>query len=133
MLLTDGFEAQVAFPVEPCVPVPWIYLEDWLELSAATIDAALHEGHGTSPLRCRCFLMVQAIRAVPRGRSFDGFRASFPACGAAVAFALNRSFRAHLFSGPGKVLRHRNLCYASFRSCRSFMQVLAAFATSLPV
>src|SRR5205823_9086153 len=68
-----------------------------------------------------------------RGGSLDGFRTSFAALGAAVALTLHGGFRANLFAGPGKVLRHRNLVYASFRSCRSFMQVLAAFATSLPV
>src|SRR5207302_8357388 len=41
--------AHVALPVEPGVPVPGVYLQDRLELSAAPIDAALHEGHGISP------------------------------------------------------------------------------------
>jgi hypothetical protein len=36
-------------------------------------------------------------------------RASFAAFGAEVALALHGGFRAHLFSSPGKVLRHRNL------------------------
>src|SRR5438067_3305759 len=49
VLLTGGFEAHVALPVEPGVPVPGVYLQDRLEFSAATIDAALHEGHGESP------------------------------------------------------------------------------------
>src|SRR5207247_111667 len=30
-------------------PVPGVHLQDRLEFSAATIDAALHEGHGDSP------------------------------------------------------------------------------------
>src|SRR6266446_6910430 len=99
MLLTGGFEAYFALPVEPCVPVPGVHLQDRLEFSAATIDAALHEGHGISPLlRCRCIFLVQAIRAVPRGGSLDRFRASLAALGAAEAFALDRSFRTHLFS-----------------------------------
>ena len=48
MLLAGGFEAQFALPVEPCVPVPGVYLQDRLEFSVAAIDAALHEGHGGS-------------------------------------------------------------------------------------
>ena len=49
MLLTGGFEAHVALPIKPCVPVPGVYLQDRLEFSIAAIDAALHEGHGTFP------------------------------------------------------------------------------------
>src|SRR5438552_1492385 len=49
MLLAGGFEAHVALPVEPGVPVPGVHLQDRLEFSAATIDAAFHEGHGDSP------------------------------------------------------------------------------------
>src|SRR5882724_6356788 len=75
MLLTGGFEAFLALPVEPCVPVPGVHLQDRLEFAAATTDAAFYEGHENSP-----------------------------------------------YADAG-----------SFRSCRSFMQVLAAFATSLPV
>src|SRR5438132_714519 len=75
MFLTGGLESDFAFPVEPCVPVPGVYLQDRLEFSATSIDAALYEGHENSP-----------------------------------------------YADAG-----------SFRSCRSFMQVLAAFATSLPV
>src|SRR5947209_20625074 len=48
MLLAGRFEAHFAFPVEPCVPVPGVHLQDRLKFSAATIDAALHEGHGAS-------------------------------------------------------------------------------------
>src|SRR6266404_1583155 len=60
MLLTGGFEAHFALPVEPCVPVPGVHLQDRLEFSTATIDAALHERHGASPLfRCR-FLPVRS-------------------------------------------------------------------------
>src|SRR5947209_14851341 len=49
MLLTGGFEAHVALPVEPGVPVPGVHLQDRLEFPAATIDAAFHEGHRDSP------------------------------------------------------------------------------------
>ena len=48
MLLTGGSEAHVAFPVEPCFPILWVNLQDRLEFPAATIDAALYEGHGGS-------------------------------------------------------------------------------------
>src|SRR5439155_21002121 len=49
MLLAGGLEAHFALPVEPCVPSPGVHLQDRLEPSAATIDAALHEVHGSSP------------------------------------------------------------------------------------
>src|SRR6266404_14732 len=99
MLLTGGFEAHFALPVEPCVPVPWVHLQDRLEFSAATIDAAFHERHGSSLLlRCGCVLLAQAIRAVPGSGSFDGLRASLPALGAAIAFTLHGGFRAILFA-----------------------------------
>jgi hypothetical protein len=49
MLLAGGLEAHIALPVEPGVPVPGVHLQDRLEFSAATIDAAFHEGHGDSP------------------------------------------------------------------------------------
>src|SRR5437879_3302737 len=64
-------------------------------------------------LRCGCGLSVQAIGAIPRGGSFDWLRASLAAHGATVAFALHGGFRADLFAGPGKVLRHRHLSYPS--------------------
>ena len=53
--------------------------------------------------------MLQAVRAVPGGKDFDRFRASFEALGAAVAFAFYGSFRAHFLSGSENVLHHRNL------------------------
>jgi len=61
MLLTGGFEAHFALSVEPCVPVPGVHLQDRLEFSAATIDAALHERHGDSPYSdaSACFSLKQ--------------------------------------------------------------------------
>ena len=46
MLLAGRSETFVAFTVEPRFPILWVYLQDRLEFSAATIDAALHDGHG---------------------------------------------------------------------------------------
>src|SRR6266404_5811696 len=56
MLLTGGFEAHFALPVEPCVPVPGVHLQDRLEFAAATADAALHERHGASLISMRVCL-----------------------------------------------------------------------------
>src|ERR1700676_4328769 len=106
MLLTDRFDAQFALPIEPCVPVPGVHLQDRLEFSAATIDATLHEGHRNSPLlRCGRVFLAQACWTVPECGSFHGFLASFAAFGAEEAFARDGGFRTHLFSTPGKVLR----------------------------
>src|ERR1700693_4461610 len=99
MLLAGGLEAHVALPVEPCVPIPRVHLQDRLEFSAATTDAALHEGHGNSPLlRCGSVILAQAACTVPGCGRLDRFQAALPALGAAVAFALHGGFRAHLFS-----------------------------------
>src|SRR5947209_823818 len=116
MLLTGGFEAHFALPVEPCVSVLGVYLQDRLEFSAATIDAALHEGHGDSPLfRCRFVFLNSAVGAVPRGRRLDWLWASLATLGAAVAFALHGGFRAHLFAGPENVPRHHPSLIVSAR------------------
>jgi hypothetical protein len=45
MLLTGRSETFVAFTVNPRIPVSWVDLQNRLKFSAATIDAALHEGH----------------------------------------------------------------------------------------
>jgi hypothetical protein len=55
MLLAGRLEAHFALQVEPCVPVPGVHLQERLEFSAVPINAALHEGHDTSPFpRCGC-------------------------------------------------------------------------------
>jgi len=46
MLFTGGSEAFVALAIDPRIPVSWVNFQDRLQLSAATIDAAFHEGHG---------------------------------------------------------------------------------------
>src|ERR1700722_20003690 len=110
MLLTGWFEADFTLPVEPCVSVPGVHFQDRLEFSAATIDVALHEGHGNLPLlRCSCAFLAQTVRAVPGGGSCYRFRASFAATCAEEAFALHGGLWTHLLSGPWKVLRHPTL------------------------
>jgi hypothetical protein len=59
MILAGGPEANVALPVEPSFPIPWVHLQDRLKLSAATIDAAFDERHGefsdsTGMMSVRC-------------------------------------------------------------------------------
>src|SRR5271156_6839048 len=45
MVLAGRPEAEIAFTILPRFPVPWIELRDRLEHRAATIHAALDEGH----------------------------------------------------------------------------------------
>ena len=67
MLLTGGFKAQVAVPIEPGVPVSRVYLQDRLEFSVAAINAALYEGHDDSPRYSRYVNDAVADHAVQRG------------------------------------------------------------------
>ena len=57
VFLASGPEARIALRVEPGVPVPGIDLQDRLEASAAPIDAALHERHG-SPSNADCSIGI---------------------------------------------------------------------------
>src|SRR5579859_4171685 len=84
MLLAGGFEAHFTLPVEPGVPVPGVHLQDRLEFAAATIDAAFHEGHGTSTyhdagttvrttcfrIRCANIVHPHILHTIMEGASF---------------------------------------------------------------
>src|SRR5471030_2288264 len=59
------------------------------------------------PFWRRLFFLLQAVRAVPRGRGLDRFRTSLAALGAKEAFALHGGFRTCLLTAPENVLRHR--------------------------
>jgi len=103
---------------------------------AATIDAAFYEGHGCSPESGPAIIGLSS-----------GFRHVGQYQGAGVVTGLGLLLR-HLaqrkrlpltavfgrtFLPDLKTFFAMTTPYASFRSLRSFMQVLAAFATNLPV
>jgi hypothetical protein len=110
MLFTGGFEAHFALPVEPCVPVPGVHLQDRLEFSAATIDATLHEGHRKSPYDgAGASFWFRQLGQYQGAGVLTGFGLRLRHFCAVVAFAFHGGFRAHLFSGPGKVQRDANV------------------------
>src|SRR5262245_30636332 len=53
VLLADGPQADITFPVKPCVSVPGIHLQDRLEFPATPVDTAPDERHGALHRR-RC-------------------------------------------------------------------------------
>ena len=73
-------------------------------------------------INCRSHL--QAIRAVPGGGGLHRLRASFPALGAMVAFALHGGFGASLLAGLEDVLRHWSLHTHHTRSADHAEQVV---------
>lgn len=57
-------------------------------------------------MRALRFGLLQAIRAVPRGRGLDRFRTSFAAFSAEISLAFDRCLRAGLLAGSEVLLRH---------------------------